>query len=270
MRNELARTAACILLASILICQSVLAWAIEDLKNSKIRFDQNMGAELPMNTIFTKETGESTSLKTLVKRKVPTILVFSYYRCPNLCTLILNGLVDALRNLPTERLGLDYQVLTVSIDPLEKPHLALMKKRTYLARYGETRNDSWHFLTGDESNIQHLAQTAGFHYLRDSASGEYSHPSGIIVLTPQGRISQYFFGIQFDPQSLHKALTRAQKSRTGTWVDEVLLYCFHYDPQTSAHGKIILLGIRMTGMIGALALLGFLLYLAVGRKEVRA
>jgi protein SCO1/2 len=170
--------------------------------------------------------------------------------------LVLNGLVQALKNLPLT-LGTDYQVLTVSIDPREKPSLAFAKSRSYLARLGDLKLP-WHFLTGKEDQIRKLTDSAGFHYSRDPVSGEYAHPSGIVIVSPNGKISQYLFGVQFDSKKLQRALEAAGRDKTGNWVEEILLYCFHYDPRQSQRGPLVMKVMRTVGALGALSLFAFL------------
>ena len=242
-------------------------------------FPQNSPQNSPQNYLgsFKDEYGRSHPLSAYFG-SVPVILVFTYYRCPNLCTLVLNGLVEALQKIP-DQLGTDYQVLTVSIDSKEKPPLAFSKKLTYLARLGKVEHKipmpntpayfsaPWHFLTGEEPQIRDLADAAGFNYRQDPISKEYSHPSGIIVLTPNGIISKYLFGIQFDAQDLHEALLKARKNQQSSWTEEILLYCFHYNPDLNPNGPLIMRGIRITGAIGALCLILFLIYLFSGREE---
>jgi protein SCO1/2 len=143
-----------------------------------------------------------------------------------------------------------------------------MKQRTYLARYGETQNTGWHFLTAHESSIQQLTDSAGFHFQRDPMTGEYMHPSGIIVLSPSGKISQYFFGIQFDPTKLHLALQKARAGKLGSWIDDILLYCFHYRPRDTKIGQQVMLTIRIAAGLGALMLCAFLAYLALSQQKM--
>jgi protein SCO1/2 len=230
-----------------------------------VHFEQHLADAIPLDSQWRNELGKSAKLGTLMA-SCPHILVFAYYRCPNLCTLVLNGLVQAIHEIP-ERLGTDYDVITVSINPDETPALALMKQRSYLAKYGDTHARGWHFLTGSEREIARLTRTAGFHFQKDLVSGEYDHPSGIIVLTPQGQISQYLFGIHFEPKALSEALQRAHGNRLGTLTEEILLYCLHYDPKVHKNGKAILALIRLTGLIGAIALIALLIHLGTSRRN---
>jgi protein SCO1/2 len=234
---------------------------------SDIRFDQHLRQTLPKDATLVDEYGEKHPLKDYLGSK-PIILVFTYYRCPNLCTLVLNGLLQALKKLP-DRLGKDYQVFTVSINPSERPSLALAKKRTYLAKLGVTESKNqgetpWHFFTAasvEDQNIPHLAELSGFKYDKDPRSGEYAHPSGIIILTPDGTISQYFFGIQYEAQALHQSLLEARSGKQGSLIEEILLYCFHYDPKLTRNGPIVMETIRIAGIGGVLVILIFILFL---------
>jgi protein SCO1/2 len=215
----------------------------------RIGWEQKLGARLPF------------------EGAAPLILTFNYFRCPNLCNLTLNGLADALQKLP-DRLGQDYRVLTLSIDPAESPRLALMKQRTYLARLGQSGHGAdWRFETRGAEEIRALTRAAGFKFARDPATGELEHPSGFVVLTPRGVISKYFFGIRFDARALHAALAEARAGRQGTIAERILLYCFHYDPSASAHGPLILSAVRVAAITGCLALVALLLALARPRPR---
>lgn len=236
-----------------------------------VRFEQRLGQTLPLKTVATDEHGQRQELARFFGTR-PVIVVFTYFRCPNLCTLVLNGLVDALKALPQDTP--DYSVLALSIAPNEKPPLALAKKRTYLAKLGRVERGanaaSWHFLTADANAIGALTEAAGFHYRLDPRSGEYEHPSGIVVVSPKAKISQYFFGIQFNSAALRQAIVSAAREAKGSWVEEILLYCFHYDPNLGGNSSLILWVIRVAGGVGAAGLLAFLAYLfASSRKEAQ-
>jgi protein SCO1/2 len=227
-----------------------------------VRFEQKLGAKLPLETPVTDETGKTLPLGVFFRGK-PVLLVFAYYGCPNLCTLVLNGLVEAMKKLSP-----DYDVLTLSIDPTERPPLALAKQRSYLARAGQARKKdaSWHFLTADSASIAALTQAAGFHFQYDPISRQYDHPSGVIVVSPRGVLSQYFFGIHFPPDRLAHAIRDASRSKVGKEIDEILLYCFHYEPSSTRVGSITLLVIRVFGLLGVGALAGLLIHLYRGER----
>lgn len=248
---------------------------IPPLSPQEVRFEQHLGNQLPLETPLIDELGQKKTLKSFTGR-TPLILAFTYFRCPNLCTLVLNGLVQALKQLP-DQIGRDYKVLAISIDPAEKPSLALAKKRTYLAKLGNLENsdqgESWSFLTSasqNDNDIHQLATSAGFHYYQEELSGEYAHPSGFLVVSPSGFISQYFFGIQFDPKKLHEALSQAKLERSGSWIEEVLLYCFHYDPKLSHNGPLIMTAIRIAGISAVFGIMLFYLMLyRSGRRDLK-
>ena len=227
---------------------------------SNVRFEQHLEQKLPLNVRVVDEYNQEKPLSTYFG-KTPVIVVFTYFRCKNLCTLVLNGLVQSLKGLP-ETLGKHYQVLTISISPVERASLALAKKKSYLAKLGEVqKNTAWHFLTGQSTEIRKLANLAGFYYEPDLSSGEYAHPSGIIVVSPQGKITQYFFGIQFSSKELHQALSIASREKKGSWIEEILIFCFHYDPKLSTNGPLIMKIIRGAGVLGLLSIVLFLAYL---------
>lgn len=235
---------------------------------AEVRLVQKLGAALPLELRFRDEQGRVVPLGAFFGKK-PVILSLAYFRCPNLCTLVLNGLVESMSRLhkarPGMQLGADYDVITVSIDPREQPALALAKKRSYLARYGALPGAPWHFLTGDEASIRVLARAVGFGYAYDASSGEYSHPSGILVVTPRGRVSQYFYGIHYPAPALAASLRKATQSGVGTLAEEILLFCFHYDPRSSAHGKLVMGMIQIAGLLMLAALT--ILLLTLFRQE---
>jgi protein SCO1/2 len=224
---------------------------------NEVRFEQKLHEQIPNATLIDEE-GSAIRISEVLTSK-PSILVFTYYRCPNLCTLVLNGLSESLSKIP-QIFGRDYQVITVSINPSEKPALARAKRDSYLARLGFTKRDfekssPWRFFTADAEELLRLTNAAGFFFKFDPVSKEYSHPSGVVILTPRGIISRYFFGIQFRPLELSKALAEAQLEKTGGLAEKILLNCLHYDPKTGKYSVSILLGLRTAAAIGALALL---------------
>jgi protein SCO1 len=227
-----------------------------------VRFDQNIGESLPLNVPVTDEYGREKVLRDFIKDK-PVIFVLSYYRCPNLCTLILNGVVDAVNPLKKD-FGRKFDIVSLSIDPKEKPELARAKRRSYLAKLGLTEDDagsSWPFLTADIATINLVSQASGFRHKLDLGSNEYSHPSGFFVVSPHGKISQYFFGIKFDSLKLKDALAAALSEKNGSWVQSVLLFCFHYDPLLSSNGPKIIGAVRIAGVIAVLILGAFVFIL---------
>jgi protein SCO1/2 len=222
----------------------------------QIRFDQKISASIPLEATFRDETGKTVRLGDYFGKK-PVVLVLGYYGCPMLCTLVLNGLVETMQDLKSN-VGDQFDVLDVSISPSEMPELAAAKKREYLRRYGRPGAETgWHFLTGAEPAIRQLSDAVGFRYAYDPAIKQYAHPSGFIVLTPQGKVSRYFFGVNFNAQELYDALKSASANQAGSPVRQLLLLCFHYSPITGKYGALILNGVRGIGIATFLALAVF-------------
>jgi protein SCO1/2 len=225
-----------------------------------VGFDQKLDTQVPLDLTFTDETGRAVQLADYFNGK-PVILVLAYYRCPMLCTEVLNGLVRALLDVPLD-IGKDFNVVTVSFDPREKPELAAAKKKTYLERYGRPGAEAgWHFLTGDEEPIKRLTEAVGFHYVYDERNDQYAHASGILVLTPTGKISRYFYDVRYSPRDLRLGLVEASANKIGSPVDKVLLFCFHYDPAEGRYGPTIMNFVRLGGVLIVLALSLFIGYL---------
>ncbi len=194
-----------------------------------VGIEDRAGAQVPLELEFTREDGRPVRLEQLVSGRKPVILTLVYYRCPMLCGVLLNGLLDGLRELPWTA-GREFDVVTVSIDPLETPTLARFKKQNTIADYGRAEAGAgWHFLTGRQEAIARLAQAVGFSYRWDEASQQFVHAAGIFVLTPDGRVSRTLYGVMFEPRTLRLALTEAGAGRVGGAVDRILLACFHYD-----------------------------------------
>jgi len=187
----------------------------------------------------------------------PVVLSLVYYECPMLCTLSLNGLVSAMDVLTFDA-GDEYEVVTLSFEPKETPELARAKKSGYLERYArEGAADGWHFLTGDEDQIRRVTEAVGFRYAWDAETQQYAHPSGILVITPQGRIARYLYGIEYAPKDLRLALVEASEEEIGSPIDQVLLFCYQYDPTTGRYGAAAINLLRAAGVLTVLALGGF-------------
>ena len=232
-----------------------------------IRIDQRLNAQLPLDVTFRDETGKSVQLGQYFGKK-PVILSFAYYECPMLCTLVLNGLTKGLRVIPFD-IGNQFEVVNISINPREGPDLAAAKKANYIREYGRPgAEQGWHFLTGEEAAIQQVTKAAGFRYVYDPTTGQYAHAAGIMIATPNGRLSRYFYGIEYAGQDLRLGLIEAADEKIGTLADQVLLYCFHYDPVTGKYGLAITRIIRVLGTATALALGVFMLVMF--RRERRA
>ena len=224
----------------------------------KVGFEQRLNQQLPLDLPFKDEHGKTVKLGDYFGTK-PVVLAFVYYECPMLCTQVLNGLESALRVLK-ESVGDEFDVVTVSFDPRETPSLALGKKKAYLDRYKRPQAEAgWHFLTGDQPSIDALTNAAGFSYAWDEASQQFAHASGIVVATPAGKLSRYFFGIDYSPRDLKFALMESTSERIGSVADRLLLYCYHYDPAKGNYGFVAMRAVRVGGAVTLMALVGFVL-----------
>jgi protein SCO1/2 len=223
----------------------------------EIGFEQNLDARLPLDVPFVDEHGRTVRLGDYFGAK-PVVLLFVYYDCPLLCSHVLGALTSTLGVLSLD-VGRDFQVVTVSIDPREKPALAMSRKALSLERYNRpTAAEGWHFLTGEQPSIDRLTTAAGFRYVWDDASQQFAHPTGLIVATPDGRPARYLFGIEYGGRDLRLALVEAAEGKIGTRVDSFLLYCYHYDPMTGRYGLAIMRTLRVTGAVTVLALIAFI------------
>jgi protein SCO1/2 len=221
------------------------------LKN--VGIEQHLNEQIPPGLAFRDETGKPVRLSDYFGKK-PMILNLVYYQCPMLCGEVLNGLESALRVLKFD-VGKEFDVLTVSFDSRETPELAAAKKAVYLKRYGRAgAADGWHFLTGSQESIDALTKAAGFQYQYDSKTGQFAHATAIMVLTPDGRIAQYYYGVEYPSKDLRLGLVQAADNKIGTVVDQVLLYCYHYDPTTGKYGAIISRVLQLSGLVTILVL----------------
>jgi protein SCO1/2 len=231
----------------------------------EITFQQKIGAQIPLDLNFLDETGQQVQLSDYFGLK-PAILLFAYYECPMLCPLVLEDLTHSLQGLSFTA-GKDFQVITVSLDPEETPELAAAKKEAYLKQYGrESADHGWHFLTGKPEDIEELARVVGLEYAYDEAADEYAHPSGLVILTPHGRISRYIFGLDFAPRDLRLGLVEAADGKIGSTVDQLFLLCYRYDPETGKYSLFITNVLRIAAIASALALFS-LVGLMVRREQ---
>jgi protein SCO1/2 len=231
-----------------------------------VGIDQRLNDEIPLDLSFRDEHGRTVELAQYFGSK-PVILTLVYYNCPMLCTQVLNGLDRSLKLIPMD-LGKDFNVVTVSIDPTERPVLAEAKQAMYTGMYGRPgAAEGWHFLTGDQPQIQRLAQAVGFRYAYDSESKQFAHASVIMVLTPEGRLSRYFYGVQYPERDLRLGLEEASQGKISSAVDQILLFCYHYDPHTGRYGLLISRVIQLAG--AATVLIGgiFLFFLFRGEHD---
>ncbi len=252
---------AAILLAS-LACSDARAGSTEQIPPALrgVRFDQRLNEQVPLDLEFRDEAGRPVKLADYFGRG-PVILVLAYYECPMLCTQVLNGLVRGMMDLPFTA-GREFQVLTVSFDPRDTPSRAAAKKKTYLGRYGRPgAAEGWHFLTGQPESIRRLTQAVGFQYTYDSSSGQFAHASGIVVLTPTGRISRYFYDISYPARDLRLGLVEASEGKVGSPVEQILLFCFHYDPNQGKYGPAVMRFVRVGGVATIFAVGALLAFL---------
>ena len=225
-----------------------------------VGIDQNLNAQIPLELTFKDETGQVVRLGQYF-RDQPVVLALVYYECPGLCDLVLNGLSHAMEQISLN-VGSDYEVVTVSFNPKETWQLAGAKKANYIEKYQRPGGQAgaragWHFLTGKQDAITKLATTVGFHYNWDPVANQFAHASGIMVLTPEGKISRYFYGIQYKPRDFRLGLVEASANKIGTTADQVLLFCYHYDPTTGKYGIAITEITRVLGSATVLALGAF-------------
>jgi len=236
------------------------------LKN--VGIDQRIGQQLPLDLTFRDETGRNVRIGEFFRGK-PVVLALAYYDCPMLCTQVLNGMTGSLKTLSFDA-GRDFEVVVVSIDPLDGYQLAAAKKDSYLRQYGRPQTGAgWHFLTGAETSIKPLADALGFHYAYDSNLKQYAHGAAIYVITPKGVVSRYLLGIDFAPRDLRLALVEASNNALGTVADQVLLLCYHYDPESGKYGAATLLAVRIGFLATVAALLTFV-FVSVRRERADA
>jgi protein SCO1 len=219
----------------------------------QVGIDQKLNQSIPLNLTFRDENGAPVQLGQFFGQK-PVILTLVYYNCPNLCTQVLNGVESGLKELHMD-IGKQFDVVTISIDPTESHVLAKVKQEMYVGMYGRPgAARGWHFLTGDEPQIKQLADAVGFRYAYDPDTKQFAHASAIMLLTPEGKISRYFYGIQYPSRELRLGLVEASEGKIGTPVDQVLLYCYHYDPKTGKYGLLISHVIQAGGALTVLIL----------------
>ena len=233
-----------------------------------VGIDQRLNNQVPLDLKFRDETGQIVTLSSYFGKK-PVILSLVYYSCPMLCTMAENGLLNALRDVKFN-IGEQYQVVTVSIDPTETPEMALGKKAVYVGLYGRPgAKQGWHFLVGDEPSIRALAQAVGFHYNYIPETKQFAHATGIIVLTPQGKVSRYFYGILYPARDIRLALVEASNEKIGNPVDAVLLYCCEYDPVAGKYSMVISRVLRIAGVITLLCMGTLVFALSRVRRHAR-
>jgi protein SCO1/2 len=258
-----------LLLGITIFGSTAFALTTQDLQ--RVTFDQHVGQSIPGKAAFRTSAGASVTMQDLVDGRRPILLVLGYFRCPMLCTLVNDGLIKALQDIRPSA-GPDFTIIDLSIDPHETPASAAMRKTEYLKQYGRAgAAEGWHFLVGEKPAIEAVTDAAGFHYAYDNVSGEYAHPSGLIVLTPQGEISSYLLGVNFDAAELLRALQTAGRGESGSIVHQLALLCFHYNPLTGKYSLAILKTLRVAGVITLLGgglMIGRLVRRAPGRARI--
>jgi protein SCO1/2 len=228
-----------------------------------VKIEQKLDQQLPLDLVFRDESGEQVTLGKYFGQK-PVIIALVYYECPMLCTQVLNGMVTSFRVLPFQ-VGKEFDVVTVSFDPRETSALAANKKKVYVNYLPENlrsnATNGWHFLTGDAEDIAKFTEAVGFHYRYDEATKQFAHSSAIMVATPHGRLSRYFYGVDYAPRDLRLGLIESSANKIGTRVDQLLLYCYHYDPATGTYGARIMTVMRIAGVITLLGIVAMFFFL---------
>lgn len=254
-----------------LVCMQGMAFGVEGASDSlppeldEVGFDQRLGETVPLDLVFTDETGRQAELGSWFGER-PVVLALVYYDCPMLCPMILNGLTSALRPLNFDP-GNEFEVLVVSFDHRDTPEMAAESKATFMELYDRPGTESgWHFLTGDEANIAALAETVGFRFSYMSEVDQFAHAAGIVALTPQGQVARYYYGVEYAPKDIRLGLIEAADNKIGTVVDQVLLYCFHYDPTTGTYTAVAMNIVRLGGAV-TVVLVGIFLFIQLRRER---
>ncbi|MDQ6911293.1 MAG: SCO family protein [Verrucomicrobiota bacterium] len=253
--------------ALLFFCLTTLVAAAETQQQqiaARAGLEQKLNSQIPLDVVFHDEHGTAIPLGHFFGTK-PVILVLAYYECPNLCTLVLNGVLQTAQELKFDA-GKEYEIVVVSFDARERPALAAAKKQIYLQRYGRAgAANGWHFLTGDNESIARLAHSVGYRFAYDETTRQFAHPSAIMVLTPGGRVSRYFPGIEYPPRDVRLSLIEASQEQVGSLADRVFLLCFHYNPATGKYGLLISRVIQVCGL-GTVGVLAFYI-IAMARRE---
>lgn len=233
-----------------------------------VGIDQHLNQQIPLDLSFVDENGQPVRLRQYFGQK-PVIMTMVYFTCPMLCSQVLSGLTYTLNGMPSFNVGREFNIVTVSFDPRDTPQAAMENKERYLKRYRRAGSEQgWHFLVGKKDQIDALAGALGFRYAWDAENEQFAHGSSIMLLTPDGHIAQYYYGIEYDPRYVHLGLVEASKGKIGSFVDQILLYCYHYDPRQGRYGAAIFNILRISALATVLVLGGFMLIML--RRESRA
>lgn len=223
----------------------------------EVQFKQRLNNQVDVNAKFTDSDGKEVTLAECMNGK-PTVFVLAYYRCPRLCNMVLNGVAKALQAIDFEPAE-DFNIVVVSFDPTDTVEIAADKKKSVVHAFDRKGDPTgWNFLIGDEATVKAAAESVGFQYVYDPKSGEYAHASGMVILTPEGRISRYFYGIDYSTRDVRLGLVEASQGQIGSPVDELLLLCLHYDPTNGKYGLAILNLVRAGGLLTVAAMVGFI------------
>lgn len=235
-----------------------------------VRIEQKLDQQLPLDLVFRNESGQEVKLEQYFGHK-PVVLSLVYYDCPMLCTQVLNGMVTSFRVLPFQ-IGNEFDVVTVSFDPRETSVLAAAKKKVYVdylpERMRAGAHSGWHFLTGDQANIDRLTEAVGFHYRYDEATKQFAHGSAIMLTTPAGKLSRYFYGIDYSARDLRLGLMESSTNKIGSPVEQLLLYCYQYDPATGKYGAAVMRAMRVAGVITLIGILAMFFFLKPRNQNV--
>ena len=234
-----------------------------------VRIEQKLNQQLPLDLNFRDENGQQVNLGKYFGKK-PVVLSLVYYDCPMLCTQVLNAMVTSFRVLPFE-VGKEFDVVTISFDPRETSELAAAKKKVYVDylpdRMRTGAGNGWHFLTGDAASIERITDAVGFRYHYDEATKQFAHASGIMVATPEGKLSRYFYGIDYPARDLRLGLIESSQSKIGSPVDQLLLYCYHYDPATGKYGAAVMGVMRIAGVATLLTIIAMFFLLKPRKRQ---
>jgi protein SCO1/2 len=248
-------------IASIAAAQPIPPQQLMD----QIGVDQKLDQQVPLDLTFRDESGKSVRLGEYFGEK-PVVLSLVYYECPMLCGMTLNGMLKTFKVLPFT-IGQEYEVVTVSFDSRETPELAARKKGTYVKQYGrDNAGKGWHFLTGDDESIRRLCDAVGFRFIYDEPTKQFAHASAIMVLTPNGKLSRYFYGLEYVPKDLRLGLIEAADEKIGSPVDHVLLLCYQYDPKTGKYGFAVMTAVRV-GAVLTIATIGAFMLVMIRRDR---
>jgi protein SCO1/2 len=229
-------------------------------KAAQVALEQKLNSQLPLDAKFVDENNNEVELGKYFGKK-PIILALVYYECPMLCNEVLNGLVGTLKPLNFDA-GKEFDIVAISFNPKETPELARAKKESYLARYQrETAEQGWHFLTGSSEQIDRVTEAVGFNYEWDEASKQYAHAGGIMIATPEGKLSHYFYGIEYAPKEVRLGLIEASDNKIGNSVDQLLLYCYHYDPSSGKYGFMIMRVLRVAGLFTVMGIAAMIFFM---------